>query len=158
MIEDLPDDRWALDHGDHLHTPQAGSAPPFPPALLARPLTGVFPSSYGSGSVLGGTAFVEQLRREIEAALPPRAPRLTREALMGRVCRHVGIAPEVLLGGGGSSQVTRARAGIAYLWVEVLGHAGRPLAASLGVRPQSVYRSAMRGREEGNEWRRLLVK
>jgi hypothetical protein len=27
-------------------TPQAGSAPPFPPALLARPLTGVFPTSY----------------------------------------------------------------------------------------------------------------
>jgi hypothetical protein len=70
----------------------------------------------------------------------------------------VRIAPEVLLGGGRSSQVTHARAGIAYLWVEVLGHAGRPLAASLGVRPQSVYRAAARGREEGDKWRRLLTK
>jgi hypothetical protein len=35
--------------------------------------------------------------------------------------------------------VSRARDGIAYLWVEVLGHPGRPLAPALGVRPQAVY-------------------
>ena len=112
----------------------------------------------GDERVLGSAAFVEQVRREIEGASPPRAPRLAPEELMVRVCRHVRIAPEVLLGGGRSSQVTRARAGIAYLWLEVLGRAGRPLAASLGVRPQSVYRAATRGREKGDEWRRLLTK
>lgn len=42
---------------------------------------------------------------------------------------------------------TPARDGIAYLWVEVLGHPGRPLAAALGVRPQAAYQAVARGRE-----------
>jgi hypothetical protein len=61
-------------------------------------------------------------------------------------------------GGGRSPQITRARVGIAYLWLEVLGRAGRPLATALGIRPQSVYRAAVRGREEGGEWRQLVTK
>jgi len=83
-----------------------------------------------------------------------RYPWAGHSAPLGSVSRPWQATAEVLAQFG----PTRARAGIAYLWVEVLGHAGRPLAASLGVRPQSVYRAAMRGREEGNEWRRLLVK
>ena len=51
---------------------------------------------------------------------------------------------------------TRARDGIAYLWVAVLGHAGRPLAPVLGVRPQAVYQAVARGRAARKEWDRLL--
>jgi len=41
-----------------------------------------------------------------------------------------------------SPQASRARAGIAYLWLTVLGHLGRPLAPVLGVQPQNVSRAA----------------
>ena len=51
---------------------------------------------------------------------------------------------------------TRARNGIAYLWVEVLGHPGSPLAPVLGVRPQAVYQAVARGRAARTEWDGLL--
>lgn len=44
--------------------------------------------------------------------------------------------------------------GIVYCWIEVLGQPGRPLSPVLGIRPQNVYRAAIRGREV--EWRRVL--
>jgi hypothetical protein len=54
--------------------------------------------------------------------------------------------------------LSRARQGIAYLWTEVLGHPGRPLASALGIRPQSLYEAAARGKERAPEWNRLLRK
>ncbi len=44
----------------------------------------------------------------------------------------------------------------AHLWVEVLGHPGRPLAPAIGVRPQAVYQAAIRGRQGGAQWEQLL--
>jgi hypothetical protein len=52
--------------------------------------------------------------------------------------------------------VARARAGIAYLWVEVSGHPARPLASLLGVSPQAVYQAVARGRAARRVWERLL--
>jgi hypothetical protein len=49
--------------------------------------------------------------------------------------------------------VSRARTGIADLWMEVLGHS---VAAVLGVRPQAVYQAGARGRHTRAEWERLL--
>jgi len=40
---------------------------------------------------------------------------------------------------------SRARAGRAYLWMDVLGQPGPPLAPVLGVRPAVVYQAARRG-------------
>ena len=54
--------------------------------------------------------------------------------------------------------VSRAREGVAYLWVDVLGRSGRRLAGPLGVRPESVYKAAKRGREAAGRWRRLLAR
>ena len=51
---------------------------------------------------------------------------------------------------------TRARAGIAYLWTEVLGHPGRPLAPALAVFPAAVYKAARRGAAQAAVWQRLL--
>jgi hypothetical protein len=53
---------------------------------------------------------------------------------------------EALTGGGRSRHVARARDGLAYLWVEVLGRSGQDLARALALHPVSVYRAARRGR------------
>jgi hypothetical protein len=63
-----------------------------------------------------------------------------------------------LQGGGRLPAVTRARAGIAYLWVEHLGCPGRQLAPMLGVHPAAVYPAARRGAAKAREWEALLVK
>ncbi len=79
------------------------------------------------------------------------------EALVARVCRAVGIPPQVLAGGGRPVAVQRARAGIAYLWVAVLGRPGRPLAPHLGVQPAAVLKAAQRGAQEARHWRTVLA-
>jgi REP element-mobilizing transposase RayT len=111
----------------------------------------------GDERVLGSTAFVDQLRRAVEAAEAPRPRQLPLDALVARVCAQVGIAPPALAAGGRTPQASRARAGIAYLWLTVLGHPGRPLAPVLGVRPQNVYRAAAQGRAAAAVWERLLA-
>ena len=97
-----------------------------------------------------------QLQQELALASPVRGPRLTRDDLTARVCRHVGVGPSGLRGGGRHGAVARARAGIAYLWVEYGGHPARPLASVLGVSPQAVYQAVARGRGDRAMWERLL--
>jgi hypothetical protein len=75
---------------------------------------------------------------------------------VARVCRHVGLPPAQLATGTRRPPATRARAGIASLWVEGLGHPGRPLAALVRVRPQAVYQAVARGRAARAEWDPLL--
>lgn len=52
--------------------------------------------------------------------------------------------------------MSRAREGIAYLWLEALGRIAPVLTAVLGVRLASIYRAAYRGRVRAAQWRRLL--
>ena len=111
----------------------------------------------GDERVLGSSEFVEALRRTVEAAEAPRPPRLALEPLVARVCRHVGLPREALGGGGRRIAVQQARAGLAYLWVEVLGHPGRPLAPVLGVQPAAIPKAARRGAKQAHVWRRLLA-
>jgi hypothetical protein len=76
---------------------------------------------------------------------------------MARVCKSLAIAPAALVARGGrTARVRRAQEGIAYLWVTVLGHAGRPLAAALGIRPQNVYRAAAQGEAAAATSQRML--
>lgn len=110
----------------------------------------------GDERILGSIEFVARIQRTLEPAATGSAARLTLEALVARVCRRVGVPPAALAGGGRVPRLTRARQGIAYCWIEVLGRPGRPLAPVLGIRPQNVYRAAMRGREAHAEWRRIL--
>jgi len=112
----------------------------------------------GDERILGGAGFVQRVKRTLEAPLPAPWASLTLDQLLARICRHVGVAPATLAGGGRTPRLIRAREGLAYCWIEGLGRPGRPLAAVLGVRPQSVYRAAQRGREAEAEWRKLLVK
>ncbi len=111
----------------------------------------------GDERVLGSSEFVEALRRTVEAAEAPRRPWRALEPLLARVCRHVGLPREALGGGGRRLAVQQARAGLAYLWVEVLGHPGRPLAPVLGVQPAAIPKAARRGAKQAHVWRRLLA-
>jgi REP element-mobilizing transposase RayT len=110
----------------------------------------------GDERILGSSPFVEGYRRVVSAATPsPR--RLPLATVVRRVCQHVGILPIALAGGGRTPALVQARAGLAYLWVEVLGHSGRALAPMLGVHPSAVSKAARRGMATAREWRRLLT-
>jgi hypothetical protein len=78
--------------------------------------------------------FVDRMQRALADRAPRPAARLPLDALIARVCRQLGIPPAHLTAGTRRLAVSRAREGIAYLWTEVLGHAGRPLAPGLGIR------------------------
>jgi hypothetical protein len=110
----------------------------------------------GDERVLGSSAFVEALQRELAPPARPRVPLLPLDRLVAHVCAALGTSPAALHGGSRRAALSRAREAIAYLWTEVLGRPGRPLAAALGIRPQSVYEAAGRGREEAAAWERLL--
>jgi putative transposase len=110
----------------------------------------------GDERILGSSEFVARIQRTLKPAATGSAARLTLEALVARVCRRVGVPPAALAGGSRAARPTRAREGIAYCWIEGLGRPGRPLAPVLGIRPQSVYRAAQRGRAAHGEWSRLL--
>ena len=111
----------------------------------------------GDERILGSPDFVEAVRREVaQAATGPRRAALALETVPARVCISLGIAPAALVAGGRTARISRARAGIAYLWVTVLGHAGRPLAVPLGIRPQNVYRAAAQGGAAAATWQRML--
>ena len=111
----------------------------------------------GDERILGSSEFVEALRRTVEATEAPRLPRLALERLAARVCRYVGLPREALGGGGRRRAIQEARAGLAYLWVEVLGHPGRSLAPVLGVQPAAIPKAARRGAKHGRVWRQLLA-
>jgi hypothetical protein len=112
----------------------------------------------GDERILGCPEFVEAIRREAEqAAAAARPPGITLEILMARVCEALGVVPAALVAGGRTARVSRAREGIAYLWVTMLGHAGRPLAAPLGIRPQNVYRAAAQGATAAGRWQQILA-
>jgi len=109
----------------------------------------------GDERILGSSDFVEDYRRKIAAAAPAAA-RVSLETLCNRVCRHVGLPPTALAGGGRTQVLTRARAGLAYLWVEVLGRSGRALAPTLGVHPSAIPKAARRGARAAAMWRTLV--
>jgi hypothetical protein len=112
-------------------------------------------SYQGDERILGSSEFVEDYRRALAAAFPS-PPRIALDTLIARVCRHVGVPPVALAGGGRTPSLTRARAGIAYLWVEHLGRPGRALAPALGVHPSAIPKAARRGARAAAAWERLL--
>ena len=112
----------------------------------------------GDERVLGSSEFVEALQRAVAAADAPRGGRPALDRLVTGVCRHLGLPRAALAGGGRRPIVQQARAGIAYLWVAVLGQPGRPLAPLLGLQPAGVLKAAQRGAREATRWQRVLAK
>ena len=109
----------------------------------------------GDERILGSSAFVEGYRRVVAAASP--IPSLVSlDTVLAKVCRSLGIPPTALAGGGRTPTLTRARAGIAYLWVDLLGRSGRALAPTLGVHPSAIPKAPRRGALPARAWRSLL--
>jgi len=106
----------------------------------------------GDERILGSSEFVEQLRQQAEAQQSARPRGLSLGRLLGTVCRQVGIAARLLQGGNRRPAVSRAREGIAYLWVTRAGRSARPRAPVLGVSPQAVYAAAQRGQQAAARW------
>lgn len=110
--------------------------------------------------ILGSTEFVATMLRELEREEAHRArarqKSLDLPSLIRMVAQNGGVTPGALTGGGRRPEVSRARDGLAYLWVEVLGRSGRQLAEELRVRPESVYKGARRGRRDLARWERIL--
>ncbi|MBM4259609.1 MAG: hypothetical protein FJ147_27390 [Deltaproteobacteria bacterium] len=110
--------------------------------------------------ILGSSTFVEQVQREVQqnSDLRPlgRYQQLSAEELLAHVCRILSIPVEGMLGNGRQREVSRVREGVAYLWIEGLSRSGQPLAPLLGVRAESVYKAARRGREDGQYWWQVL--
>lgn len=112
----------------------------------------------GDPRILGTSMFVEQFRSELQAQERRTLHGLPLASLIQRVCQHVGVSEEQSRGGGRQHRVARARSGIAYIWCAMWGRSGRALASALGVKPQSVYRAALRGRADREEWERIVAR
>jgi putative transposase len=109
----------------------------------------------GDERVLGSTEFVEAVRREV-APGDPAPRRVPLPTLVQRVCAALGLDPAALATPSRRREVARARAGLAYLWVSVLGQPGRALALALGLCPQAVYQAVPRGAQEAARWTAVL--
>ncbi len=53
--------------------------------------------------------------------------------------------------------VSRARAGVAYPWLEWLGRRGPAAASVLGPRPPTIYEASCRGQQEAAYWQNVLA-
>jgi hypothetical protein len=111
----------------------------------------------GDERILGSSEFIDHVRRTEEATATSGHTRPSLDALLGLVCRHVGIAPAALAGAGRAAPVARARVGVAYLWCRMAGQSGRVLAAAWGVSHQTVYAAARRGEKAPTEWRKIWL-
>ncbi len=110
--------------------------------------------------ILGGSTFVEEIRQEIESERkkdPARGYRaVSLEEVLKKVCQAEGVRPGEVAGGGRRAVQCRVREGVAYLWIEWLGHSGVPAARAVGIRREGVYRVAERGRQQAKYWQKVL--
>jgi len=112
----------------------------------------------GDERILGSSTFVDALQHDLPPPPGGRRAVLSMETIVQRVCARLRLDPARLQRGGRKHPVARAREGIAYLCVEVVGHSGRALAPLLGIRPVSVYAAARRGRADRRTWDVLLTR
>ncbi|MEE9145066.1 MAG: hypothetical protein V3U06_09910, partial [Candidatus Binatia bacterium] len=110
--------------------------------------------------ILGGSTFVEEIRQEIESERekdPARGYRaVSLKEVLKKVCQAEGVRPGEVAGGGRRAVQCRVREGVAYLWIEWLGHSGVPAARAVGIRREGVYRVAERGRQQAKYWQKVL--
>ncbi|MCZ6548326.1 MAG: hypothetical protein O6837_09460 [Deltaproteobacteria bacterium] len=50
----------------------------------------------------------------------------------------------------------RVREGVAFVWIEWLGHSGAPAARAVGIRAEGVCRVVERGRQQAKYWQQVL--
>jgi putative transposase len=110
--------------------------------------------------ILGSSTFVEHVQRDVEQGRElrflGRYQHLSAEMLLGHVGKALRVPVDGRLGNGRHPELSRVREGVAYLWVEGLSRSGRLLVPLLGVRPESVYKAARRGRQQQQYWWQIL--
>ena len=81
---------------------------------------------------------------------------ISTSVLITQVCPAVGASDAAVRSHRRTPGSCRAREGIDYLWVEVLARSGRRLAEASGIRLESVYEVAGRGRLAERRWGSIL--
>ncbi|MDP2156260.1 MAG: transposase [Nitrospirota bacterium] len=89
--------------------------------------------------VLGSSSFIEEIVRKAEEQAEGKIRKVSLDTLISRISGDMKISREALTGGGRHRNVTKARAVLAYVWVNYLGRSGHELGRVLGVSPQSLY-------------------
>ena len=111
----------------------------------------------GDERILGSSAFVESVRQTLQTDEPVRRRPHAVTSLITAVCAATGCHATALQEGSRRAAAARARAGVAYLAVEVCGYPAITIADQLGVRPSAVYRAAQRGKATSARWDQLLA-
>jgi REP element-mobilizing transposase RayT len=109
--------------------------------------------------VLGSAEFLDKIRNEAAPPPipPPRKTPPSLDTLMDAVAAAAGVPRGALTSRSKFAGCSRAREGLAFLWIDVFGQRGLDLAQALGIRAESVCRIARRGRKDGERWRSLVV-
>jgi REP element-mobilizing transposase RayT len=109
-----------------------------------------------SERILGSDAFLVEKIRELESSRTLRpAARPSLAELIQIVCGALGISSVLPLGRGRGRLMSRAREGLAFLWIEHFGGRAAELAAALDVDSSPLYRAAKRGRRHAERWKAL---
>ncbi|MBI3084474.1 MAG: transposase [candidate division NC10 bacterium] len=106
--------------------------------------------------ILGTSAFVEGVLREVEAQsaahLPHRRPTLDLPTLVQRVARSLGLSAEAVFGRSRVPPAPVARQLVAYLWVHEFGRPASELGRFWGQGRSHVSWAARRGAEVARAW------
>jgi REP element-mobilizing transposase RayT len=94
--------------------------------------------------VLGSSEFVEQLLREADERSLAEVRTVDLTSLGTRISRDMGVSWNAVLGGSRWRKAARARAVLAYVWVQYLGRNARELARAIGIRPQTISAAVRR--------------
>ena len=108
--------------------------------------------------ILGDGRFVDRMLRDIQhrSAEAEAVGRPALAGLKGVVCAACGVTTVAIASGAQTRAVSKAREGLAYLWIEYFGQNGKELARDLNRKPSSLYKAAKRGRGESTRWIVLL--
>ena len=101
--------------------------------------------------ILGSGGFVDATLHEYEKILERKyRPKETIDNLIKLVADEVGVSPELICSGSRQRRLCEARARVACLAVEVVGHSAAEVGRHLGIRRVNVLRLAKRRLERRN--------
>ena len=85
-----------------------------------------------------------------------RGRALSLEVVLEQVCQAQEVRTKKVVGGGRRAALCRAQEGVAYLWIEWLGHSGPAAARAVRIRPEGVYRVVERVGQQAKHWQQFL--
>ena len=94
----------------------------------------------------GVSATLQQSERILEKKYLPKRP---IEELIKSVAERLDLKPELICSGSRQKKIAEARALVAYMSVEEVGHSTAEVARFLGISRMGVQKAVIRGREFG---------